>query len=443
MNNFRNAAEWNHLGILYFSEQNWKEAIHAFQAAIALQTDFIDAYYNLGLVYNKLQEAELALQTYQTLIKHMPEHAPGRFQLASLYMRLGSYEFAIQHFLIILNEHFFHFETLANLATCYLQMGKLDTALCYYWEALQLHPQDKQILFNLGVINMQQGKTQQAIEYYLQVVRQPNDKNKLTEEILSLHYAAHNNLAVIYLSRKNKAAALLHFRELLKIYPYQESVAHTIKLLEDNKAITTIPLAYVKSLFNFYAAHYEIHLTQTLQYQVPQLMFEMIQAHAQPKGTWDILDLGCGTGLCGALFQAYARHLIGVDIANEMLKVAANKHIYNQLIEADILSFLNHSQSKYDLIVMGDVLPYFGNLSSITPSIDEHLQAGSFCIFSLEIGQHDLYEMTTAGRFQHPIQYIRDLIQQRNWYILQEKEVILRYQENQPVHGVLYLIKKK
>ena len=34
----------------------------------------------------------------------------------------------------------------------------------------------------------------------------------------------------------------------------------------------------------------------------------------------DVLDLGCGTGLCGPLLRPYARALAGVDLSPQMLE---------------------------------------------------------------------------------------------------------------------------
>ena len=33
----------------------------------------------------------------------------------------------------------------------------------------------------------------------------------------------------------------------------------------------------------------------------------------------DVLDAGCGTGLCGPLVAPYARRLVGVDLSEAML----------------------------------------------------------------------------------------------------------------------------
>jgi ubiquinone/menaquinone biosynthesis C-methylase UbiE len=39
----------------------------------------------------------------------------------------------------------------------------------------------------------------------------------------------------------------------------------------------------------------------------------------------EILDLGCGTGLCGAWFTDYSARLVGVDLSPKMIEVAKKK----------------------------------------------------------------------------------------------------------------------
>ena len=53
----------------------------------------------------------------------------------------------------------------------------------------------------------------------------------------------------------------------------------------------------------------------------------------EPSKQLDVLDAGCGTGLCGPLLAPYARRLIGVDLSEGMLALAKEKHVYDALIK--------------------------------------------------------------------------------------------------------------
>jgi predicted TPR repeat methyltransferase len=54
----------------------------------------------------------------------------------------------------------------------------------------------------------------------------------------------------------------------------------------------------------------------------------------------DVLDAGCGTGLCGAIVAPYARRLVGVDLSEGMLVHATSKNVYDSLIKAELTEYL-------------------------------------------------------------------------------------------------------
>ena len=55
-------------------------------------------------------------------------------------------------------------------------------------------------------------------------------------------------------------------------------------------------------------------------------MARLADARLSPAKALDILDAGCGTGLCGPLLAPYARRLVGVDLSDGMLKHAREKN---------------------------------------------------------------------------------------------------------------------
>src|SRR5207253_10856196 len=70
------------------------------------------------------------------------------------------------------------------------------------------------------------------------------------------------------------------------------------------------PPAYVAGAFDGYADGFEKHLIEELNYRAPPLLRGAID-RVRPNGQFDVLDLGCGTGLIGAAFKDRARTLAG------------------------------------------------------------------------------------------------------------------------------------
>lgn len=432
-NHPRYAAAFNNLGTVYYAQAKLSDAISAYRSAIAIAPNYLDAYYNLGLALTKIGKRQEAMNAYRALLELVPLHAGARFQLACLLMQQGNYQAAIEQFSAIERDHPFHFETESNIATCYLKLGQLNEAKMHYLKALLLAPaHDTQILFNLAVISVQQGLADEAVGYYLRVLKVDPD-----------HRDAHNNLAIVYLALQNKDAALNHFREALRLKPNDPTLTYIIHMMTQAKDIKAPPPQYVESLFDAYAGHYDAHLTQSLQYKVPEELYKLIEKVKLPsENSWDILDLGCGTGLCGEVFRKIAKTLTGVDIAEQMLALAQQKNIYDKLIKADILQFLRSSQDQYDLILAADVFVYFGDIEELMASITKALKTQGLLAFNIEVSKEENYQLTTTGRFAHSKQYVEECARNNNLEIVMAKYAFMRKQAEEDVYGMYYLLGK-
>ena len=424
----RFAAAYNNLGVIYFVKQEWDHAISAYQAALDEKPDYAEAYYNLGLAFNKSDQKDQAILAYEALLLFFPKHQGAHFQLGCLYMEKIQYDRAINHFYFIEEATTSYVEAETNLASCFLKLGLFNQAREHYLKALDHVPQDIQILFNLGVMNMQQGKMRDAIHFYLKILT-----------IDPYFYDAHYNLSIAYLALHHRDEALSHFCEILRAYPENKAVQHTIHILKQEKNITTSPSEYITSLFDSYAGHYDSHLLNALHYEVPQILYQATQEIGLPPGR-DILDLGCGTGLCGALFKSFAHSISGVDLSGEMLHLARKKQIYDELIQGDIVEYLTHHLLSYDLIIAGDTLVYSGDLYPLFEAVKNALRPSGLFVFNAEKNENNQYEMTSSGRFSHHKDYLDQLILKNQLQILMYRVVVLRTQNEEEVRGHLYVL---
>ncbi|MEQ9123940.1 MAG: methyltransferase domain-containing protein [Alphaproteobacteria bacterium] len=105
---------------------------------------------------------------------------------------------------------------------------------------------------------------------------------------------------------------------------------------------TTLPEAYVRTLFDQYADRFEAALLGKLDYQAPYQIAEAV-ARLRPDagGGLRVLDLGCGTGLAGEAFRNRASWLAGVDLSPGMIQEARRKRIYDELAEAVAVAALD------------------------------------------------------------------------------------------------------
>jgi len=424
------AAALNNLGTVYYAQEHWDQAINYFLAAIAKKEDYLEAYYNLALAYSKRNQIDDAMHTYEKLIVMAPFYTAAYFQLGCLCLSHGNLKKAIHCFKAVEQTHPQQFETQSNLATCYLNLGLLSQAKLHYMKALQLVPNDTQILFNLGVINMQQGHIDNAIDNYQQALHINPD-----------FFAAHNNLGVAFLAKQKIGNALFHFREAARLQPENESIQFTINMLSQENPAAVSSVAYIKNLFDAYADHYEPHLINTLDYQIPDLLFQAINTvKTLTPNSLDILDLGCGTGLCGLRFEPLAKSLTGIDLSSKMIAVAQQKDIYSELIVNDFLTGLENKKAGFDLIVAGDVLVYSGDLKPVFAACKLALRDQGLFAFNTEITEKKDYQLNPSGRFTHQQKYLEALAIESGFKIVYYQRVVTRQQNNEPVYGHLYVL---
>jgi predicted TPR repeat methyltransferase len=66
----------------------------------------------------------------------------------------------------------------------------------------------------------------------------------------------------------------------------------------------------------------------------------------EPSLHFDVLDAGCGTGLCGAILAPFARRLVGVDLSEGMLAHAKAKNVYHELVKAELGGLLRAMRER-------------------------------------------------------------------------------------------------
>ena len=117
--------------------------------------------------------------------------------------------------------------------------------------------------------------------------------------------------------------------------------------------------------FDRFAQSFDAKLRQ-LDYRGPELAAAAVARRlGDARGNLDVLDAGCGTGLCGPLLRPYARQLSGVDLSSGMLHKARARQVYDHLILGELTACLEGLAACYDLIVLVDTLIYFGELPPV------------------------------------------------------------------------------
>lgn len=100
-----------------------------------------------------------------------------------------------------------------------------------------------------------------------------------------------------------------------------------------------------RKLYAAWAATYDSDFAQRNGY----ILHDEVARHfAVTGGFGPVLDVGAGTGLCGAALRARGIEPVdGTDISGEMLEVAGRKDTYRDLFTGDILAGLPVAKGSY------------------------------------------------------------------------------------------------
>jgi len=321
-----------------------------------------------------------------------------------------------------------------NLALCQKALGRYQQAIASYQKALAIDSEDIDSRYNLAGCFTALEQYTEAIGCYQDVLaRQPHHKSSL------------NNQAYLFHKIGKIDAAIEGYRKLLSLHPQDRSADHMLAALT-GKERSFAPADYVCDVFDSYSAHYEESMVDKLQYNVPEKLKLLVDKTSGKTSFKNVLDLGCGTGLCGNQFRPIACVMHGVDLSPNMIVIARKKAIYDHIYEADIVSYLLSSDAdSYDLILAADVLTYIGDLQNIFSLTNRAAKSNAFLYFSVEKLSCDTKGMILrkSGRFAHSISYVASIAEKTNWRIIDAEELNLRRERDDWITGVLIGMTKK
>ena len=313
-------------------------------------------------------------------------------------------------------------------------------------------------IFALAVQHQRRGDLQKAEVLYRQILeanpihRQSKKRFKLA---LTIRMPTIHNLGDIYNKLGKTQQAINCYQKAIDLYDHvlasnpndqqsynrQQSAIH---VLNSQVGVTTktAPRNYIQALFDDYAARFDKHLKEILDYKVPQLLKNNLITQLGSNLTFDMaIDLGCGTGLSGEVFRPICKQLVGIDLSPKMIKKAEEKKIYDVIKNIEISKWLEQNTEKYDLFIAADVLVYVGDLSQLFSNIATLSKSEAMLLFSIELTLDEDYVLGRSGRYAHAESYICQLAILNKFRILKVENAVLRTEQTKDVNGQLFILK--
>ena len=236
--------------------------------------------------------------------------------------------------------------------------------------------------------------------------------------------------------------ALHYYRQFLTLDPGNADVRFRMEALSGNSASTRMPAEVVTSACDQDAVQWD-KTVQEQGYESPKLLKAALEPGPASPKSLDVLDLGCGTGLCGLALQSWARSLIGIDLSPKMLEQARARGIYAELIHDDIITAPRRFVNRFDLVVASDVLLLLGDLAGLFQSIHQATRPGGRFAFTVDLheGPED-YHLTLWAVFGHSRRYLQRLASETGWQIVSMTDVKFPREKRTQVAGLVVVLSK-
>jgi predicted TPR repeat methyltransferase len=203
-----------------------------------------------------------------------------------------------------------------------------------------------------------------------------------------------------------------------------------------SESLVRAPDNYLVAYFDEFADTFEKKLVDALDYRVPEKLHAMLAKSGRRFA--NVLDLGCGTGLCAPFLHQLGDRLTGVDLSHRMLEKASARGLYSDLIEAEAGDFLDLCADRFDLVVAADFVIYFGDLATLFEKVARVLKPGGLFAFNTETAERN-FRILPSGRFAHATDYI-DAAAAAHFTRADLQHTTIRLEAAKPVDGVLAVL---
>jgi len=374
-----------------------------------------------------LIEAERA---YRALLAADPDDADATHFLGMLRFQAGAIEEGLEFLRRSVRADPANSHAWNNLGNMYVQIKRDEMAEQVYLRATSLDPRLSAAWYNLARIYARADKLDRSLVCLRNVTR-----------IVSGFVDALQTLAHVYyrLGRRDEARAV--YQQWAEEVPDDPTPRHMLAATSGQEVPDRADDRYIVETFDGFAESFDQQLT-TLGYSAPQLVAASLIVHPlYLTGRAAVLDAGCGTGWCGPLLRSTAGRLVGVDLSPGMLALARQRGVYDELHESELTAFMRSRPAAFDIIVLADVLCYFGRLEPAIDAAHDALLSGGLLSFSVEAlaeaPAEAGFELAAHGRYSHTRRYLEHVMVDSGFGPPSIDEVVLRHEMGEPVKGYL------
>ncbi|HET7930249.1 MAG TPA: tetratricopeptide repeat protein [Rhodanobacteraceae bacterium] len=386
-----------------------------------------DALHFLGVVCHQRGHSDEAVELIQAALKGTPNHPDAHNNLGNIHNECGRLADAEACYRRALACAPGNLDAWGNLGMVLEAQDRLPQAFEVYGRLLESAPNHARAHYLMGMFLR---KHAQGVEHIEQAVECFQRAFALDATLLR---ALEGEGVCLYTLKRHEEARQV-YRDWLARDPDNPVPRHMLAACGGAAPPARADDAYVRAEFDRFAEGFDRQLVESLNYHAPQVLAAALAAELPSPAThWDILDAGCGTGLCAPLLRPHARRLVGVDLSAGMLEQARRRGGYDELIEAELTAYLQGHPRAFDVVLSADTLVYFGDLAPVLAAAQASLRPGGRLAVSLEALAGDGFALSFSGRFQHSRHYVEQVLRETGFTDVRIVADSLRKEAGQPV----------
>jgi len=393
-----------------------------------------DALHYKGLIQHEIGESEVAIELIGRALELTPVYPAALNNLGNILRECGRLEEARERYRQVLDISPEHVDTLVNIGVVHNGLRETAEAFECLTKALEIDPEHAVAWHNLGNVYNQRKLYAEAQSAFEKSAELAPDNTKSVKEIAK----------ILYKSGKKKEA-IETLERLLEQKSDDEIARHMIAAFGGAELPDRATDQFVTQTFDSFAGNFDETLAR-LEYKAPQLVADELKRLTGPDREIDVLDIGCGTGLCGPMVRPFASTLVGVDLSAGMIRKARLRKTYDELHEAELTDFMQKSAATYDAIICVDTFVYFGRLDEALVAATSILNSGGHLVFTVERHTRDEsaddFRLQHHGRYSHVDEYIERVVTAAGLVVESLTPVVPRLEYGEPVAGMLVVARK-
>lgn len=322
------------------------------------------------------------------------------------------------------------------LGNAYTVLGQNEAAGEAYETLSRLTEISDDIRLNWANVLIEEQKFEQAFDLLNQISDFSDTLFLLMRDVL---------FAMRRTGRGNEAREKAVFWRSMR--PENQDVNYLCTAFLGEKTNESAPLSFVRLINEVYAVEQAERAADRKKYFGPEILDRAVQALKLPIGrSMNVLDIGCGSGAAADILSDFSRPagtLTGIDVSDIALDFAADKQVYNELEEADLISFCSADPEKYDLIAGLDSLFYFGDLTPVLTAVKTALKPGGIFVFTVRAaeGGRD-FDLDIYGRFKQGSRFVSECITAAGLDEKYQAEELL-YRKTEEIYCHVFAVQKK